>query len=750
MRTIAMLIDRLYNNYERMLWPGCADAARDAGVKLVIVSGEQLDSPNEDEYQQNIAYQLARIPEIEGIVLTGTTFTSNMTIDEVVRRVRAIRDLPLVSIGAKVAGVPAVLIENASGLVAAIDHLIEIHEIRKIAFIRGPESNPEADIRFKAYQSSLQAHGIAFDPALAAIGAFTRPTGEAAMRELLARGADFGAVACANDDMAMAAIEVLLAAGKRVPEDVAVVGFDDIDAGKFCAKPLTTVDQPVYRQAYEATRLLLSMLDGAAGEDLTLGTRLVVRRSCGCISETVNKIAPIGNKGLALPHYDEAKAFFARAVEPITRRCGHEPASFGPFMDAYLALALDEEPPAERVEAATRALYSLIREGEAADGAKLCDELLTALFNAGGRYGIWGSAISSFFQKGRVMVGEATAQRQAEARISIVDTLDRLKTALGDIVSFYEVDPIMRAVERELPALGIARFAVLLYPAPEPWTRGQPWNFPAAARIAASHMEAARGRSIDPMHCLGREVWGDEGPRTIVAKPLNFGPRHFGLILLEMGPRQDVVYETLRIQVSCALEAASILEENREVQRKDRERADRIRAHTLPMLEEIQGVGALAEGKLSTVAAMNEASFSSAEAILKSSEGVEGIGRSMAAMKEMSSAIDDIAVMINLLAINASIEAARAGAQGKGFAVIAQEVRKLAESTAGNAERLIGSIADNVKRVQETVRISRESRERFEAASRSVNEVSGALEEIARRVETLAATSRRIMDEIER
>jgi DNA-binding LacI/PurR family transcriptional regulator len=132
-----------------------------------------------------------------------------------------------------------------------------------------------ADDRLAGYRRALPG-----SPTLVERGEFTRESGERAMAELLGRSPDLDGVFVANDLMAIGALRALRAAGRRVPDDVAVVGFDDIELAKHTEPPLTTVHQPVIEQARTMTELLLTQIGGTpAPAPVVLPTHLVERAS---------------------------------------------------------------------------------------------------------------------------------------------------------------------------------------------------------------------------------------------------------------------------------------------------------------------------------------------------------------------------------------------------------------------------------------------------------------------------------------
>jgi DNA-binding LacI/PurR family transcriptional regulator len=148
---------------------------------------------------------------------------------------------------------------------------------RRIATIAGPQDMVAGVDRLAGYHGELNA---AQQRAVVAVGDFTRESGAVAMRQLLAEDPALDAVFAASDLMAYGALRTLRAAGRRVPEDVAVVGFDDIELARYTEPPLTTVRQPIVRLGRALARQLLRL---AAGETIepavVLPTSLVVRDS---------------------------------------------------------------------------------------------------------------------------------------------------------------------------------------------------------------------------------------------------------------------------------------------------------------------------------------------------------------------------------------------------------------------------------------------------------------------------------------
>ncbi|MGF1431752.1 LacI family DNA-binding transcriptional regulator [Kitasatospora sp. LaBMicrA B282] len=170
--------------------------------------------------------------------------------------------------------------DNEGGARSAVQHLLALGR-QRIATITGACTMEVAEARLAGYRAALAEAGHPFRPELVGPADFTEAGGRAAMRELLDRVPDLDAVFCASDVLAAGALQVLRAAGRRVPEDVALVGFDDSIVARHTEPPLTSVRQPIAELGRRMVRLLLEEIadPGRGRRQLVLDTELVVRGS---------------------------------------------------------------------------------------------------------------------------------------------------------------------------------------------------------------------------------------------------------------------------------------------------------------------------------------------------------------------------------------------------------------------------------------------------------------------------------------
>ena len=183
--------------------------------------------------------------------------------------------VPMVSFGRSVPRVPIVDNDNIGGAVVAVKYLLGQGR-RRIATITGPLDMIASQDRLTGYRETLRESGRR---SIVAIGDFTRDSGAEGMAQLLDDDPALDAVFAANDLMAIGALRTLRQAGRRVPEDVAVVGFDDIEAAEYTTPALTTVRSPMGAQASATARLLLGVFDDAPVTPVIMPYELVIRAS---------------------------------------------------------------------------------------------------------------------------------------------------------------------------------------------------------------------------------------------------------------------------------------------------------------------------------------------------------------------------------------------------------------------------------------------------------------------------------------
>ena len=265
--TIGIVVQDISSPFFDETLRGVDDGLKGTGYAHVIVSGHW----NAAEETERIRLLLAR--KVDGIILL-----SGRLADEDILRFAATR--PIVSTGRTLHTSSALgfKLDNENGAYQAVRHLIDLGH-RNIAFITGPASNNDASERMAGYRRALDEAGIGFEPALMAEGDFHEASGMQAMKQLLDTGRKFTAVFTANDLTAYGARLCMYREGIRVPEDVSLIGFDDLPGSEYTTPPLTTIRQPLYAMGRIATQALLRLINRETVTEAMPPLELVVRET---------------------------------------------------------------------------------------------------------------------------------------------------------------------------------------------------------------------------------------------------------------------------------------------------------------------------------------------------------------------------------------------------------------------------------------------------------------------------------------
>ncbi|HYP77094.1 MAG TPA: SpoIIE family protein phosphatase [Polyangiaceae bacterium] len=605
--TVGLLLDALYNEYASMV-VGAFDAeCTRRGLDLICFAGGSLHAPAGYERQRNRCFDLAGPEAVDGLVALNLNTTAPVMKDFL----DSFHGLPVCSVGIEVPGYSVVQADNASGMRDAVQHLITVHNRRQIAFLCGPPDYPEAQVRFEAYRDALAQFGIPFSSERIANANFSENQGYLAMTELLDRSVSIDAVVGANDRSALGAMRALKERGIRVPELVAVVGFDDSEDARSASPSLATVRQPYWEIAESALDFIIDSLGGepAFGSRL-LASHFVKRRSCGCLSEGAPSEAQYMLDADPLP-FDQAFERRRQELSAELARAERVSRVVGP--DGWIDRTLDAVRQATLGAPDHELLY-------------LLDEMLARTAAAEGDVGAWQHAVSvirrrvlpcvmndprrwmrfeDVWQRVRVMIADAIEREQRALRGQAERAAGILTDTSESLITSFDVESLPRALADRLPALDIGSAYVALYVG-----QGNLGSWRAASRGSRTASTAVEARMIvayedrqlleipssalnfETAQIVPRELRGQRR-KSLVVEPLFFESRQLGYAVLELGPKRRVVYELLRELISAALRGAELVRRvaeeasNREKAEKERleqelEIATRIQTSILP------------------------------------------------------------------------------------------------------------------------------------------------------------------------
>ncbi|MBD1389147.1 LacI family DNA-binding transcriptional regulator [Neiella sp. HB171785] len=270
--TIVVLVPDIANVFFAKVISGIEAVAQNAGYSVLL--GDTKDSPvREAEFIKMVETRLA-----DGII-NLRPYTSDSQLPQ--------QDITAVSAtGSENTPYPSVRIDNAGATAQVIEYLLSLGH-RRIGVISGLNDNPHTQDRIAGYQRAIAAAGITFDPSLVVEGDFNFASGLNAVRQFIQMKERPTAVFCMNDEMAISAIKGFVDAGLRVPEDISVAGFDDMDVSSYCRPTLTTIAQPAEQIGEQSAELLLELIAGKTPQqtEYVLAHDFIVRGSTAAVRQ---------------------------------------------------------------------------------------------------------------------------------------------------------------------------------------------------------------------------------------------------------------------------------------------------------------------------------------------------------------------------------------------------------------------------------------------------------------------------------
>lgn len=405
----ALLVDSLDDEHEQAVVHGSLAAARELDARLVVVAGGPVDTPDERLRAGNFAFDLVSRDNALGILVLSSALGNAAGPQRLAEWLTRYDGMPLCCMGVPIPGLVSVRVDNAAGIRQAVSHLVEVHGKQNIGFIRGPAQSDEAEVRYAAYRDTLFKHGINPDPRWVAEGDYNRPSGTQAVRTILDQKRvsvhALDALVCANDYMALGALDELGRRGINVPEQIALIGFDDLPSAAASRPALTTIRQPATEQGREGLKQLALLVGGARPPgDSVLPIELKVRRSCGCTSLDLGlapRVSPLGAAG----NFEAALIQRRQVIVAELARAAH--GSFG-------AAGSDWESPL------LSALIEEMRDGKQGALSRRVQRLLLKLEQGGSDLAAAPTVLS-------------TLRRQALSCVpSHTEVRDRLEDAISD------------------------------------------------------------------------------------------------------------------------------------------------------------------------------------------------------------------------------------------------------------------------------------------------------------------------------
>lgn len=640
------IVMRSFRRPDHDIWLGATEAAREAGLDVITFTGQALQSPVEFQGEANAVYELIHAKQFDGILLLTSGIGLYVGLEGMQAFCERFGTLPLVSVQTALPGHPSILVDNYQGMREMMDHLIGHHGYRRIAFLRGPITHRGARERYRAYTEALEAHGLPFDP-----GLVTPPAegwdNQVGIRDFLARHWEGPqsqlpeAVVGTSANLAEQGLSWLLDHGVRVPEDVAVTGFDDFPHLGGIMPPLTTTRVPFAEIGQHAISLLLAQMRGETVPiETTFPARIVIRESCGCPSQALLRASAswrhTTRSTAALPPRETSaseessefpqpllmarRAELVAAVTPTldgddgtTLRAEGSWAS--ELVDAFIHDLTTHMGRANASTAATLTIAPqdatflstlrqiLIRAAEADQSLSLFQDVISDLRQAAltplleirqTTAGIQVVAlIEDLLGQARVLISEMARTADTAMRVKLGRQSVSLARVGHTLTTVTDFENLRAKLGQELTRTDIRGCYLVLYEDPR---KPAEW---ARLRFAGpgerDYDVPEEGLHFPAQELLPTDVWTDIAtaePFSLVIEPLYTRRKQFGFIVFMAGPRDilfedqpedSTIYDMLRSYISDALHGILLYDEAVRA-RQQAEEADRLKSRFLSMV----------------------------------------------------------------------------------------------------------------------------------------------------------------------
>ncbi len=539
---IAILLDHIESDYHVEIIESAIRVAERRGARTLIIPGGALDKDGRPGKSRGFIYKLLGAANLDGIMLLGGALSNYSGIEGFEQFYRSLPRVPAVVVGLDTPAAMCVAVNNHHGVSQVVDHLVQKHKRRKIAYIDGPSGSTESRIRRQAYIDSIKRHDLPVDQKFLVPGGLARENGIDAVVTLFEDRHldedDLDAIVCVNDDTALGVLEELRRRGIRVPEQIAVVGFDDAPHAHTAIPPLTTVSQRVYEQAEMAMNRLL---DGVkSGTQLSRDEVLpdfVARQSCGCEPKMSNDSTSWrGTAGSAQSLADEKSTIADSIVHVARGRLSADPN----WAELLVAAVLDEYKGKKGAFVANLAQLSRASGETAID---VCHEVLTRLrlrvLKCLAPTDPMIASLEDAFQEGRLALANRSLFSERARHTAQAHHLRAVARACLDRAHGADLSELAVALDEQLPMFGIKKFVI---------SQGERSDL----RVVARSSSRAESREVVTTATLGRDA-AMMAAEHVVILPLSSQERQVGLAVLSYGNVDPFVLEQLRDLLGMAL-----------------------------------------------------------------------------------------------------------------------------------------------------------------------------------------------------
>jgi len=597
--TLGLLIDWIATPYHMSILQGVLDSVRRNNVNIISFVAGRLEATLEWEKCRNVLFDFPSRNKIDALLILAPTIANIVGMDQFSNFVKRYKEFPIVTIGEKVLSYPCILIDNKIGMRNLVSHLIEKHGYERLAFVTGPEKNREAKERFEAYKEVLEEFKIPLDKKLIVQGNFHTTSGRKAVIILMdERKVKFDAIVSSNDTMAVGIIEELQKRRIRVPEDIPVVGFDDIECSQYLR--LTTVRQPLYQYGEIAVEILLKKIRGEEVPSSTyIQTNLVIRNSCGCFSHT-QEMSVLAYKSLS--SFGEFFTYIVmRSRESIIlevmekkRKTLDEKLLLGwtsQILDA-LVEEVSGKVPYSFIYTIDKILFSnLFTEIDLYFVEDILHTIQKHLFSFPMDEELK-KYLETIFAQAEDQIYNTARRREAFQKTFFMFTLEDINDVGERLITSLDINDELKVIYRELPGMGIKNCFLSIYENPE-----KPLLL---SRLILAFREGKllymdkNGIKFNTIDLVPQKMLNEKKQYCLIVNSLFQGYEQIGFVIFSVDSTIDFrSFEFLRHKISVALKGSMLIEEIRKqaenLKKEVKARTAELTATNLKLKKEIEG-----------------------------------------------------------------------------------------------------------------------------------------------------------------
>lgn len=586
-KTLGLLSIMFSSDYMLQIMKGVKDFCRQADANLLVYSGRQINFPWNNEYQQNIIYEFVSKNDCDALIVPSASLYNFIHDEERIQYSRKFAEIPMVSIGVKMPGIPSVLIDNKIGLREELEHFIHGHHYRRIGFIKGPEDNPDAQERLEVYLQVLKENSIEVNPDFIFPGDFTPDCGNNTVQLILdGRKLKLDALIGANDDCIIEAGRVLQARGISVPQGIALGGFDNTESSVICVPPLTTVEQPLYEMGKIVSQIALDMAIGKEVPEVTiLPTRLVQRSSCGCIPSLVSMTnyqyksdpAEIVEDGESLQF--QSKEVVLRALCKLTLIESEKNRLVFELVEQLERLKrvlLINEPLEKRSENFIREFYAILLQNirnkdELLYWQLIITELFELVLQMKGVNPIWQILLNNC----RVLLADLNQQEAKEDKSNLINSLTFYRDSMARLISAFSINELLTQLYVELPRLGFNTVFIAFYQKQFLHKFREEWPLPEKAKVmlALDGKDRLKFTNSEKNYSIRKTIFPasllpQERRWTLGITPVHLGEVHYGLLIMDIEGREGVLLESFIIQINSIIHDCFMFDSKQKTEKK--------------------------------------------------------------------------------------------------------------------------------------------------------------------------------------